>query len=115
MHFFSDTSDTLKDNQDWTNYENLLTVLDIKVHNFEPTGATIESESWIHHIMSNNQLQTETVPTIISDRYTIIAKFAVLVSKNQATESSPVSMKRNLKFIEKRRCSKFFLPTKSPT
>ena len=55
----------LKFFEDRKNYEDLITAFDLEAHDFEPTSATDKFKSCINRKSSNDQLQTETVPTTV--------------------------------------------------
>ena len=87
---------TLEHCQDRINYEHLLTAKDRETLTFEPKRVIVESKSRIDHIISKNQLQTETVPTANNDPYTKKNRFPLIVYKHQTTESSLLPEKRKL-------------------
>ena len=67
--------DTLKTDRDHENYVSLLSTYDFQLRNFEPTRVTPKSKTCIDHMISPNDILTDTIKTTISDHYSFLAKF----------------------------------------
>ena len=86
--------DTLKTDCDHENYVSLLNAYDFQLKNFEPTRVTPKSRTCIDHMISQNDILTETVKTTISDHYSVLAKFPKTGRHEKTREQQSV---RNLK------------------
>ena len=89
--------DTLKTDCDLENYVSLLNAYDFQLRNFEPTRVTPKSRTCIDHMISQNDILTETVKTTISDHYSVLAKFPKTGRREKNREQQSV---RNLKTIK---------------
>ena len=92
--------DTLIDNTDSRKYTNLLKAFRFEVRNNLPTRITINSESCIDHIITrNNNIQTDTIKTTISDLFTVMAMadLGIKLESNSNTNSYNFRNLRNLK------------------
>ena len=64
--------DTRKDSKINMIVKNTFTIL-LQKRNFEPTRVTPTSATCIDHILTRNEVSTETIKTTISDHYTVLA------------------------------------------
>ena len=90
--------DTLKDDLDRKKYVALLEAYDFEIQNKLPTRVTPTSKSCIDHMISQN-VCTETLPTTISDHFTVLLQFTKEHSFDRKTVSNPI-MTRNTKNVK---------------
>ena len=88
---------TLKTDCDHENYVSLLNAYDFQLRNFEPTRVKSKSKTCIDHMISQNDILTETIKTTISDHYSVLAKFPKTGRREKTREQHFV---RNLKTIK---------------
>ena len=89
--------DTLKTDCDHENCVSLLSAYDFQLRNFEPTRVTSKSKTCIDHMISPNDILTETNKTTISDHYSVLAKCPETGRLDKTKEKHFV---RNLKTIK---------------
>ena len=91
--------DTLKDDLDRKKYVALLEAYDFEIQNKLPTRVTPTSKSCIDHMITQNVVCTETLPTTISDHFTVLPHFTKEHSFDRKTVSNPI-MTRNTKNLK---------------
>ena len=89
--------DTLKTDCDHENYVSLLNAYDFQHRNVEPTRVTPKSKPCIDHMISQNDILTETIKTTISDQHSVLAKFPKSGRREKTREQH---LMRNLKTIK---------------
>ena len=91
--------DTLKDDLDKKKYMALLEAYDFEIQNNLPTRVTPTSKSCIDHMITQNVVCTETLPTTISDHFTVLLHFNTVHSFDRKTVSNP-TLTRNTKNLK---------------
>ena len=90
--------DTLIDVTDSRKYTNLLKAFGCEIRSILPTRITTISKSCLDHIITqNNNIQTDTIETSISDHFTVMADLGIKLESNSDTNSYNF---RNLKNIK---------------
>ena len=85
--------DTLKDDLDRKKYVALLEAYVFEIKNKLQTRVTPTSKSCIDHMITKNVVCTETLPTTISDHFTVFLHFTKEHSFNSKTVSNPTMNK----------------------
>ena len=98
--------DTSKDDLDRKKYVAILEAYDFEIQNKLPTRVTPTSKSCIDHMITQNVVCTETLPTTICDHFTVLGHFTKEHSFDRKTVSSP-TMTRNTKNLKGHNALKF--------
>ena len=98
--------DTLKDDLDRKKYVAFLEAYDFEIQNKLPTRVTPTSKSCIDHLITQNVVCTQTLPTTISDQFTVLLHFTMEHSFDRKTVSNP-TMTRNTKNLKGHNALKF--------
>ena len=91
--------DTLKDDLDKKKYVALLEAYNFEIQNKLQRGVTCTSRSCIDHLITQNLVCSETLPTTISDHFTVLLHFTEEHSFDRKTVSNP-TMTRNTKNLK---------------
>ena len=91
--------DTLKDDLDRKKYVAFLEAYDCEIQNELPTRVTPTSKSCIDHMITQNVVCTETLPTTNNDHFTVLLHFTKEHFFNRKTVSNP-TMTRNTKNLK---------------
>ena len=92
--------DTLKESAEKKQYENLLAAYDFEIQNTLPTRVTPYSRSCLDHMITSSFLKTNTIPTTISDHYTVTADILLRGSSVLPQNLTAVTKYRNLREIK---------------
>ena len=87
-------------NQRTMKYKNLLNAYNFDICNNEPTWVTTKTGSCLDHLIPEKCIYTESVPTTISDHYTIIARIPA-ESQNQIKKQEIMKV-RDLKNLKRK-------------
>ena len=98
--------DTLKDDLDRKKYVALLEAYNFQIQNKLPTRVTPSSKSCIDHMITQNVVCTQTLPTTISDHFTVLLHFTKGHSFDRKTVSNP-TMARSTKDLKGHDALKF--------
>ena len=89
--------DTLIDDTESRKYINLLKAFGFEIQNNLPTRITINSKSCIDHIITQKNIQTDTIKATISDHFTVMADLGIKTESYSNTNSYTSRNLRNLK------------------
>ena len=98
--------DTLKDDLDRKKYVAFMEAYDFELQNKLPTRVTPTSKSCIDHMITQNVVCIRTLPTTISDHFTVLLHFTKDHSFDRKTISNP-TMTRNTKNLKGHNALKF--------
>ena len=91
--------DTLKENEDRSDYENLITAYCFKRQNSEPTRVTPTSLTCSDHLLISFPVKNETYKTTFNDHYTVIGEIFIDTTCSQEKQQN-FFKNRNLKNIK---------------
>ena len=86
-------------------YKKLLSAYDFKHQHFKPTIVTATSSTFLDHLITSFQVQTETITKTISDHFTVLAETLLLT--NEPKHQPSFRKTRDLRGIEGDRALKF--------